>query len=55
MKLTGKNIIGNLESAKGIQTFSAKNPETQNDLGNSFFEATAEEIDEAVLLAKKCV
>jgi hypothetical protein len=29
MKITGFNLIGNRESAKGIHTFFAKNPGTQ--------------------------
>ncbi len=53
MNLTGKNIIGNSESAKGTKTFYAKNPANQTDLEVAFYEATNQEIDEAVLLAKK--
>ncbi len=52
MKLSGKNFIGNLESGKGKQTFLAKNPETLKDIETAFFEATGEEIDQAVLLAR---
>ena len=52
MNLSGKNIIGNTESAKGSKTFYAKNPATQTDLETAFFEATDQEVDEAVILAK---
>ncbi len=53
MSLSGKNIIGNKASSKGIKTFFAKNPATQTDLETKFFEATIQEVDEAVNLAKK--
>ncbi len=53
MSISGKNIIGNNESAKGSNTFYAKNPATQSDLETAFYEATSQEVDEAVILAKK--
>lgn len=53
MNISGKNIIGNNESAKGTKTFNTKNPATQTDLEVKFHEATTQEVDEAVMLAKK--
>ena len=53
MNLTGKNLIGNKHSAKGIITFHAKNPATQTVLETAFCEATSQEVDEAVNMAKK--
>ncbi|HAQ21194.1 MAG TPA: aldehyde dehydrogenase (NADP(+)) [Prolixibacteraceae bacterium] len=52
MELTGKNLIGNEESGKGITTFFAKNPATQEYLSTRFFEATTSEVDESVAKAK---
>lgn len=53
MDITGFNLIGNRESAKGTNTFFAKNPATETELTVKFFEATGEEIDEAVKSAQK--
>jgi 2,5-dioxopentanoate dehydrogenase len=53
MKLTGYNLIGNRESANSRNAFFAKNPETQAELAVKFFEATVEEIDDAVKTAQK--
>ncbi|MBN1821305.1 MAG: aldehyde dehydrogenase family protein, partial [Prolixibacteraceae bacterium] len=53
MELTGKNIIGNKESGNGSKSFKATNPATLQELEVRFFEATNDEVDEAVQLAKK--
>jgi 2,5-dioxopentanoate dehydrogenase len=47
MELNGQNIIGFSTSARG-KTFVAENPATQKKLPQEFFEATAEEVNEAV-------
>jgi len=52
MELTGLNLIGNKESGVGTKTFFSKNPATQTNLETKFVEATAQEVDEAVMLAK---
>ncbi len=48
MILTGKNLIGNQESAKGSVSFQAKNPSDGSYLETHFCEATPEEISTAV-------
>ena len=53
MGLSGRNIIGSKESANGSNRFYAKNPSTQADLEIVFHEATIQEVNEAVKLAKK--
>lgn len=51
MELTGQQLIGNTFSQKGNQSFTGFNPATGEPLSPTFYEATAEEIDQAVALA----
>lgn len=51
--MTGKNQIGNQLSAKGNKTFTTFNPELNKENDTVFIEATKDEIDEAVALAKE--
>ena len=51
--ITGKNYIGNQQSAKGTITFKTFNPQLNVENENTFSEATADEIDKAVSLATK--
>jgi NADP-dependent aldehyde dehydrogenase len=53
MSLTGKNFIGNDNSAKGNINFNAVNPATRSELDTSFYEATSEEVDQAAQKAEK--
>ncbi|WP_282055213.1 aldehyde dehydrogenase (NADP(+)) [Maribacter luteus] len=50
--ITGKNYIGNTLSSKGSKTYTTYNPQLNIENGFSFVEATSEEIDEAVGLAR---
>ncbi len=50
--ITGKNYIGNNLSAKGTKTYTTFNPQSNKENEFSFVEATAEEIDQAVRMAK---
>ena len=50
--ITGKNYIGNNRSAKGNKTYTTFNPQENKENEFSFVEATPEEIDLAVQLAK---
>ena len=50
--ITGKNYIGNTLSAKGDKTYKTFNPQSNQENEKAFFEATIDEIDTAVLLAK---
>jgi NADP-dependent aldehyde dehydrogenase len=52
MELLGKNFIGGKPSARGRNTFSSVNPVTTKHLEPPFYEATAEEINEALELAR---
>jgi 2,5-dioxopentanoate dehydrogenase len=52
MKLTGNNLIGSNESGKG-KSFKAKNPTKNVLIEPSFFEATSEEIDQAISKANQ--
>ncbi len=52
MTLTGKNILGFNHSAKGSKTFFAINPFTQENLNTPHYEATQEEVGQAVVLAE---
>ncbi|MGG8497525.1 aldehyde dehydrogenase (NADP(+)) [Tenacibaculum sp. TC6] len=52
-KITGKNHIGYRISAKGTITYKTFNPELNTDNEPTFFEASSEEINEAVSLATK--
>ncbi len=47
----GSQLIGNTDSAGGERTFQAFSPQRQEWLAPSFHEATAEEINRAVMLA----
>ena len=49
--ITGKNYIGNTTSAKGTKTYKTFNPQLNLENEHVFFEATSQEIDEAVTLA----
>ena len=51
--ITGKNYIGNSQSAKGNKTYKTFNPQLNLENGPEFYEATSEEIDEAVGLASE--
>ena len=49
--ITGKNYIGNILSARGNKTYKTFNPQLNIENDITFFEATSEEINEAVKLA----
>jgi NADP-dependent aldehyde dehydrogenase len=49
--ITGKNYIGNQLSATGNKTYKTFNPQLNIENGHTFFEATSDEINEAVELA----
>ena len=49
--ITGKNYIGNHQSAKGTKTYKTFNPQLNIENVHVFVEATSDEIDEAVTLA----
>ena len=51
--ITGKNYIGNSQSAKGNKTYKTFNPQLNLENEHVFVEATSEEIDEAVSLASE--
>lgn len=51
--ITGKNYIGNQLSASGNRTYKTFNPQLNVENKHTFFEATIEEINEAVELATK--
>ena len=51
--MTGKNYIGNQQSAKGNATFKTFDPKLNLENEQVFHEATSEEINEAVNLAEK--
>ena len=51
--ITGKNYIGNQLSAQGTKTYRTFNPQLNIENETTFFEATSEEIDEAVTLASE--
>jgi alpha-ketoglutaric semialdehyde dehydrogenase len=48
MNFTGKNIIGNKLSQAGTSTFYGENPSTGKKLEPAFYEASQEEISEAI-------
>ena len=50
---TGKNYIGDVLSAKGKTTYKTINPEQNSENETFFYEATEEEISEAVALAEE--
>ena len=47
MNLTGKSMIGSTFSVRGTGVFHAVNPTTADNLAPPFYEATAQDIDEA--------
>jgi NADP-dependent aldehyde dehydrogenase len=51
MTLTGQQIIGNSFSSQGKQTFTGISPATNQELDTTFYEATPDEVDQAVKLA----
>jgi NADP-dependent aldehyde dehydrogenase len=51
--ITGKNYIGNKQSAKGNKTYKTFNPQLNIENESIFVEATSEEINEAVHLASQ--
>ena len=51
--ISGKNYIGNHQSAKGTKTYKTFNPQLNIENEPVFTEATPEEIDEAVALASE--
>ncbi len=51
--ITGKNYIGNKRSAKGNKTYKTFNPQLDIENEPIYIEATSEEINEAMALAKK--
>ncbi len=51
--ITGKNYIGNQLSAKGNKTYKTFNPQLNIENDTTFFEATIDEINEAVNLASE--
>ncbi|MEQ6123121.1 aldehyde dehydrogenase (NADP(+)) [Pseudotenacibaculum sp. MALMAid0570] len=51
--ITGKNYIGNQLSAKGTTTHKTINPQLNEENPTPFFQATLEEVDQAVELADK--
>jgi len=51
--ITGKNFIGGTASAKGNKTYKTFNPKDNKETEWTFYEATEEEIDEAVEKASK--
>lgn len=53
MTITGQQLIGNNLSASNDNFFSAVDPKTGKELPEAFYEATAEEVDQAVRLAEK--
>ena len=50
--ITGKNYIGNNLIANGIKTYTTFNPQLNKENTSVFVEATTDEIDQAVSLAK---
>lgn len=52
MMITGKNYIGNTQSAKGDKTYTTLNPSANEQNPWTFYQASEQEIDEAVSKAK---
>ena len=50
--MNGNQLIGNKESAEGSSTFNAINPVSGETLAPAFHEATQDEINSALALAK---
>jgi 2,5-dioxopentanoate dehydrogenase len=55
MELTGKNWIGPAPSAEGRETFTARDPRTDEVLSPAFVQVTPSEIDRAAELAARTV
>ncbi len=53
MQISPANVIGFSTSSKGQKTFQSFNPILNQEIEHSFFEATEDEIDAAMKLAKK--
>ncbi|NNK82082.1 MAG: aldehyde dehydrogenase (NADP(+)) [Flavobacteriaceae bacterium] len=53
--ITGKNYLGNTLSARGSKTYKTFNPQLNKENEIEFFEATNQEIDDAVALAKQAI
>ena len=51
--ITGKNYIGNHQSAKGTKTYKTFNPQLNIENAHVFVEATSEEINQAAALASE--
>ncbi len=51
--ITGKNYIGNQLSANGSKTYRTFNPKLNIENDHTFFEASSEEIEKAVVLASQ--
>jgi len=51
--ITGKNYIGNTLSAEGNKTYKTFNPQLNIVNEHTFYEATSDEINEAVELAAR--
>ncbi|AWX45309.1 Aldehyde dehydrogenase (NAD(+)) [Flagellimonas maritima] len=51
--ISGRNFIGYNRSSKGDTTFQAKNPSTGEGLITSYYEATLDEVNQAIELAEK--
>ncbi len=48
MQIHGKNIIGSAVSSSGSKTFTAFDPHAGHEIASSFFEATSQELDQAL-------
>ena len=53
MEITGKNLIASGYSAKGRETYNGYNPGTHEELDETFFDGTAEEVDSALRMARE--
>ena len=55
MNLTGNNWIAGVPSGEGPATFNAVNPATGEQLPPAFHEATASEINRALVEGDSCI
>ena len=53
MQISSANFIGFSSSSKGQKSFKSFNPLLNQEIEHSFFEATQDEIEETMQLAKK--
>ncbi|SDK97060.1 NADP-dependent aldehyde dehydrogenase [Catalinimonas alkaloidigena] len=53
MQLTGKNLIGLIDTAEGAHTFTGVDATLGTELPTTFYEATDAEVDRAVVLADR--